>query len=440
MKAKMMSKVLVPSVLGLFLAGDAFAAGFQLNEQNARATGRASAVVATIDDASAIWHNPAGLTRTRGTEFMAGLSLIVVDNGYTGPGLPSTNPNFPNDVDEQLSRGPSPVPHVYVSRQLSERAWVGLGFYPSYGSGNDWEDPNNWVGRTQIEQIALRTFFFTPTVALKVTDWLSVGVGLQLVPASVKLEQTLGDDVGNVLFPRVTPDGQDGRLEVYGDAFGVGATAGLTVELLEHLRLGFTYRSSVDLSFEGEADFDLPPNVPAEVRANFPDQTGNAELTVPHTFLWGVGWEMEDWVIDASVQLTLWDSYDELRLNFDTGRPRPFNASPRNWEVVPMLRLGGEYRLDQWAFRTGVAYDATPAPLETVEPGLPDGNRFNIAGGVGYDFGPVRFDLAYMAVILAGRDLDETDDDGELINVFPLRGEYTGGVQHVIAATLGVRI
>lgn len=435
-----MSKFLLPSLLGAFVAGDAFAAGFQLNEQNARATGRASAVVATIDDPSAIWHNPAGLTRTKGTEFMAGLTLIVVDNGYEGTGLlPPSAPNA-QTFDEQLSRGPTPVPHVYASRQLSERAWVGLGFYPSYGSGNDWEDPNNWVGRTQIEQIALRTFFFTPTVALKITDWISVAVGLQLVPASVKLEQTLGDASGNVLFPRVSPDGQDGRLEVYGDAFGVGATAGITVDLIEHLQLGFAYRSSVDLSFEGEADFDLPPNVPAEVRANFPDQTGNAELTVPHTFLWGVGWNTESWVVDASVQLTLWDSYEELRINFDTGRPTPFRSSPRNWEVVPMFRLGGEYRLDQLALRAGVAYDVSPAPLETVEPGLPDGNRINVAAGAGYDFGPIRFDLAYMAVFLESRDLNETNDQGEFINVFPLRGEYTGGVQHVIAATLGVQI
>jgi len=431
----MHAKTLALAMLGAVWASDALAAGFQLNEQNARATGRASAVVATIDDASAIWHNPAGLTRTEGTQFMGGLTLIVVDNGYNGPGLESTNPDFDSDDPNQqevLSRGPTPVPHFYASRQLSERAWVGLGFYPSYGSGNDWEDPNNWVGRTQIEQISLRTFFFTPTVALKITDWLSVAVGLQLVPASVKLEQTLGDADGEVLFPRTSPDGQDGRLEVYGDAFGVGATAGLTVDLIDHLRLGFAYRSSVDLSFEGEADFDLPSNVPTEVRANFPDQTGTAELTVPHTFLWGVGWEMDTWVIDASVQLTLWDSFEELRINFDTGRPTPFTAEPRNWEVVPMFRLGGEWRpLERWAFRAGVAYDVSPAPDETVEPGLPDGNRVNIAGGAGYDFGPVRLDLAYMAVILESRDL--TDE-----SVFPLRGEFTGGVQSVIAATVGV--
>src|SRR5688500_5232606 len=55
------------------VAQDASAAGFQINEHAAPATGRASSVTATIDDPSAIFHNAAGLTNTEGTEFMAGV-------------------------------------------------------------------------------------------------------------------------------------------------------------------------------------------------------------------------------------------------------------------------------------------------------------------------------------------------------------------------------
>ena len=65
--------------LGLVVAspGAVRGAGFQINEHSARATGMASSVVATVGDPSAIFHNPAGLTRIEGTEFQAGLNLIV---------------------------------------------------------------------------------------------------------------------------------------------------------------------------------------------------------------------------------------------------------------------------------------------------------------------------------------------------------------------------
>ncbi|HJL41777.1 MAG TPA: outer membrane protein transport protein [Myxococcales bacterium LLY-WYZ-16_1] len=411
----------------------AHSAGFQLNEQSAPATGRVSAVTATIKDPSAIWHNPAGITHAQGTEFLAGVSIIVPDNAYEGPGFPSTNPGGGIVTADLNSSPPSFIPHVYAVQALSDRAYVGLGFYPSYGLGSSWEDQTNWPGRTQIEEIELRTFFFTPTVGLKLHENFRVAVGLQLVPATVFLAQTLGDDNGEVLFPRTSPETNDGRLELSGSAFGVGATLGIQATFIEHLKLGFTYRSAVDFSFDGQADFQLPSNVPSTIAGNFPDQEGSAELTVPHSFNLGVGWEMETWTVEAVAQLTLWDSFQELAIDFATGRPTPRLAEPRNWEVVPFFKLGGEYRLKAWSFRAGVGYDVTPSPDSTVEPGLADGNRFLVSGGVGYDFGPIQAHLAYMALFLEGREL--TDE-----SVFPLRGEFTGGVIHLPALSVGVKI
>jgi long-chain fatty acid transport protein len=434
-------------------AESARGAGFQINEQSARSTGRGNAVIATTDDPSAIWHNPAGLANVKGTAFEAGVTLIRPDNNYEGPGLISTNPNFPNDPAEEqtLNSSPAFVPHVYGSYALSEMAVVGLGFYPSYGLGTEWQNATRWVGRTQAEFTELRTFFFTPTVALKPVEWLNVAVGLQLVPATLVLEQTLGvtdpDDpgFGQVLLPASNPDELDGRFKLAASAFGVGATAGVQVKATENLRVGFVYRSAVNLDFDGDVDFSLPSNVPSVTAQNFPDGPGNGSVTVPHTFGLGVGWATETWTLEADTQLTLWDSFEELRINFDSGRPSDFTAEVRDWDVVPMFRLGGEVRLGDFAGRLGLVYDLSPIPDETIEPGLPDGDRFNIAAGAGYTFGAFSIDLSYLAVILSERNIPE--EEAEPFNTieegrtaFSLPGRFTGGVQHLIAASLRVRI
>lgn len=427
--------------LGVLLVGtQAHAAGFQINEQSALNTGRASSVTATVKDPSAIWHNPAGLTHTKGTEFQVGLNLIRAHGRYTGPASPATNPDYPNNVTEDIDYTFKYVPNVYASRQLSEKAYVGLGFYLPYGSGILWQNADEYVGRTVVQELELRTYFITPAIALKLSDMVSVAVGVSLVPATAYLKRTLGaTDNGQVLFPRSRYE-QEGTVEVSGSAFGVGANAGVQISLIEHLKIGLAFRSAIDLSFSGDANFDLPTDAPAEIRANFPDGEGTLDVTLPHTFLFGIGWDQGPLTIEASTQVTMWNSYDELRLNFASGLPTPSSASPRDWKVVPLFRLGAQYIfLDKIAARAGVGYDMSPVPDSTVDFTLPDNDRIYFTLGAGYDFGFMQADVGYMGLFLADRTLE----NGVNIN-FPLgeqnQGTYEGGMAHVLSFSLSTRI
>jgi long-chain fatty acid transport protein len=415
-------------------ASTAGAAGFQINEHNAAATGRASAVVATIDDASAIWHNPAGLANIEGTEVQVGASFIRPRGEYVGPGLASTNPNFPNEVTAGAVSRIVPVPNAYVSHALSKKAVVGVGFYAPYGLGIEWQNKDSWVGRTSIQELSLRSFFITPAIALKLSDAVNVAVAVSLVPATVYLQRTLGaTDNGQVLFPS-NVYGSEGTLEVSGSAFGVGASFGVQAKLIDHLRLGAVFRSAVDLGFSGNANFNIPSTATTEVRANFPDQTGRADLTLPHTLGFGVGWVDGALTLEAATQITFWTSYDELRLNFDAGRPAPSSASPRDWKTVPMFRLGAQYMLDKLALRAGLAYDLSPAPDDTVDPTLPDNDRLIGTLGAGYSFGPVRVDLAYMGIAVKERTIAAG------VNRNFAEGTYSGGIVNVLSTTVGVRL
>lgn len=415
----------------------AFGAGFQINEHGAAATGRASSVVATVKDPSAIWHNPAGLANAEGTQFMVGVTTILPEGKYTGVGLPSTNPGGEVTAYD-ASSAPAFVPNAYVSRALSSKAYVGFGFYLPYGLGLKWDDPDNFAGRTVAQELELRTFFMTPTIALKLSEMVSVAVGVSLVPATVYLKRTLGaTDNGQVLFPTSVYE-KEGTVEVAGSAFGVGANAGLQLTFLQNLKIGVAFRSAVDLSFSGDANFDLPADAPAEIRANFPDQTGSADITLPHTFLLGIGWQENDWVVELSGQLTLWGSYDELALMFDTERPTAVSSSPRNWTAVPLIRLGGEYRVslgDGMALplRLGAAYDMSPVPDETIDPTLPDADRIIGTAGLGFDMGVFYADFAYMFLYVLEREVTEP-------NLNFAAGKYGGAPVHLMSLSLGVRI
>ena len=47
-------------------------------------------------------------------------------------------------------------------------------------------------------------------------------------------------------------------MEVAGEAFGVGANAGLQLSFFDHLKVGVAFRSAVDLAFTGKANFEIP--------------------------------------------------------------------------------------------------------------------------------------------------------------------------------------
>jgi long-chain fatty acid transport protein len=269
-----------------------------------------------------------------------------------------------------------------------------------------------------------------------------VAVSVSLVPASVYLRRTLGaSDNGQVLFP-AAQYGSEATVQFSGSAFGVGANAGLLYTPIEHLKLGFSFRSAVGLDFSGKVHFNLPSSVPASIRAQFPDGAVTTQVTLPHVFSLGVGWVDGPLTVEADLNYTLWSSFDQLRIDFAQALPQASTASHYNYNNAPTLRLGGEYRFDFLAARLGVGYDWTPIPDATVDPTLPDSNRFLISAGVGTKWEMLSFDVSYLGVILTDRSIPSNN-----IN-FPIGapgapvtnvGTYAGGVTHVLVASVGAK-
>src|ERR1043165_5339377 len=73
--------------------------GIRLPDQDAFATARGEAFVATADNASAIYYNPAGISQLEGGNFRGGLYGIYVPVRYKSP----NGRSFENEKDLQAA-------------------------------------------------------------------------------------------------------------------------------------------------------------------------------------------------------------------------------------------------------------------------------------------------------------------------------------------------
>ena len=82
------------------------------------------------------------------------------------------------------------VPNGYTSYQLSPNLWMGLSINAPFGLSVS--TPDRWAGRNYSGDSLLKTYNATPSIAYRINDWISVGVGVQLQYAKAEFVSGLG--------------------------------------------------------------------------------------------------------------------------------------------------------------------------------------------------------------------------------------------------------
>jgi long-chain fatty acid transport protein len=382
-------------------SAQANAAGFAYFEQSAAASGRASAVIASPVDGSTGFFNAAGIADLSGLTITLGGTYTVPFGSYessAGTFDRVLRPTFP------------PYIHLYYSKQGSYG--FGLSFYNAFGNGMDW--PKNFPGTYLIDRIDLRTPTLSLGGAFRPNPMISIGASVNITSASAEL-------IRAVPIAPFAP----GQVFLGADkAYGFGVSAGLLINPRKDFRIGFSYRSLMNLAFTGKADFEFSSSVPAAIRAGLPsDQTGSLDLKLPHIIGAGIAWDInQDLTIEFDFYQYFWSAFEELRLKFGPptggGNPVPGNCtpagaaagvshvcSPRNWQDSPQFRLGVDWRATpKLNLRAGFIFDPAPVPSASVDPILPDAHRYDVAFGIGYQFAKwFRLDFSYLLVYFAER-------------------------------------
>jgi len=372
-----------------------YAGGFQTGVQNARAMGMGSAFVGMASDASAIYFNPAGLSNVKGLNILAGTTLIMPTLDFTGP-TPLTTKTT------SVERTFTPI-NFYAAYGMGNGFAFGVGVNNPYGLGTEW--PATWIGKSLGVKTELRTFYITPTVSYQLSDKFSIGAGFSYILSDVLFNQARDIDLrplGLVLAPNVGIN-----LEGDGDA-AYTFVVGLLFKASEDVSFGVSYRHSAKINFNGDLTFQ---NLPTALSSLFPQGKGKASLTMPSDLRAGVSFNAtKDLTFNVDFMYVGWDSYKELAVDFEknssvtlpNGVKIPIWSdiqSPKNWENSIGIKVGGEYRMDQWAFRAGYVFDGSPIPTTYMDPTLPGSDRHEFTLGLGFQVTPsVRFDAAYQYI------------------------------------------
>lgn len=390
------------SALASLLATPAIAGGFYVQEQSSIEAGRAySGEAAAADSGATIFFNPAGMTELEGINIEAGGQLLFVTarqenagSSRTYPGAPGTFPVTGSDGGNPFAQ-PIPIPSFYASAQVSDRVWVGLGVNSPFGVASGYDD--DFFGRFDAVQADLLTFNVQPSVAVKLTDNLSVGGGIDI--------QYIDTTLVNAL-PNLSPTAGDGRFQIDGDDISLGFNVGAILKA-GPLRFGAHYRSQVEHLLEGPLEIS---GLAGPLAAQNGTYDATTPITMPDITTLSVAIDPGGkWRGYASARHYDWSDFD--RIDFITAE-LPTTSSPQNYTDSMSIAAGGEYDFsERLTLRAGSMWDESPVGDIFRSTRVPDGDRIWASAGATYRLsGHMAVNLAYSHVFVASEPVNRVSN------------------------------
>lgn len=344
------------------------------------------AFVATADNPSAIYYNPAGLTQLQGMNLRSGIYAIDLEATYK----PTTGPNAGRSFDNQDRL--HAIPQFYATYTPDESpVSLGLGVFAPFGLSQKW--PQNTGFRTVATEGSLNYYTANPVVALKLAPTFSIAGGLTLNYASLDLQQGL-----------VWPTQPFDNFQFEGSGWAVGYNFGVLWQPHEKLSLGATFRSGTTFDLKGHTAFynttAFPPGlgvVPA-----FPEQRVDASVgdPIPLKTIVGISYRpTPQWNFEFDADYTDWRAQDSLTIKQARGTPGllPQNIPvPLHWTSSFYYEFGAtRYFESGWLVSAGYIFNENSIPDAHYSPLVTDLDRHFFSAGVGFRGKRFDFDVAY---------------------------------------------
>lgn len=461
------------------LSSQVLASGYHFGSQSISSQGTAHANGAEANDPTTIFYNPAGLVRLDGTQVSAGVTLVIPNSSYSDQGS-VTYAQRPTGGGNGGTFAPSVVaaPSFYLASQVNEKVNVGLGVFVPFGAKLDYG--SSWAGRYALNKIELETININPSLALKLNERHSLGLGIsaQYMKASLKksvdvktgalglfqmakdaaqkgdtrLLGYLGQQYGYSIPQMTSPQLQaqmlqrinslgDGSAQVNANDWGLGFNVGYLYQPNDATRLGIAYRASISQKLNGDATWDysgVGDPVLARIsrygllgKPGHDNSNASVDVTTPESLSANIFHQLNSKV--ALMGDITWTRHSRLKsidIKFDGTREGDLVVQ-QYWNNTYKISLGANYQYnDKWMMRAGVAYDQAPVPSDTWRhPALPDSNRTSLSVGANYKVDKKQsLDFAYSYVFFANANVNYQD------SCYPGKMNCTGNGERTVGS------
>ncbi len=432
--------------------GGAVAGGFYVPEIGPRASAMGGAMAAQSADASAIFHNPAGLAGQPGTQVQLSLDLFMPQISFFR--RPVVDPNSPTgqelrfgEVDNQSSV--LPVPFAGIASDLgTDDAAAGIAVYAPFGAALDY--PADGAQRQVVTAIDLRAIYISAAGAYRLSKRFRVGASLNYIVSTLSLAQRNAIPYVNgdpEVFPDPDPTLEGDTLLEGHDSRSFSATLGaLYSDPGGTFDVGVSVLTPTTLSFKGRADIRNAAITPLmDDQGNVVQEGGqrqdNISTEIPLPLIVRLGTVVRPTsraMVAFDLNYQRWSTFNALVIDFENEPellPTPgvylYDVTvEQDWHDTFTVRLGGEYRAlaDQPLFvRAGLLYDQSPIDDNRFALLAPDSDKVGVGGGASYSFTAgqtdVQLEMAFQHVFFRERNV--VDSEQTILNK-PAASFYDG--------------
>ncbi|MDP8256576.1 MAG: outer membrane protein transport protein [Candidatus Alcyoniella australis] len=368
------------------------ASGFYQPDIGAKAVGRGAAMAVRADDLTCIWHNPAGLTKIKGTNLYVSSKFDMYKIWYQrepyGEFVTNRNP-----LD--------PIPFGALSTDFHLKHWTfAFGAYgpPGVTARYPEESLGGVSGTVETTTVAI---YYTLAAGWQPLSWLRLGACGQLVSFgkndhySVSL---LGDKLPayNVIANFVAKDD-----------WNPGYMAGILIQPLPWLEFGGSYLPDYNLVLSGFIEAELPEPYASFVGMDVYKDDISVEITFPQQVRFGVRFiPLPKWDLEFDAVWIEWSKVEGYPVDLDKEELLADFFMPCYWKDTWSLRTGTQYDYSKnFSMRCGYFFDQGAVPEETTGLGGPDTDKHGACGGFTINYWGFSLDFAYAHLFMAEREV-----------------------------------
>lgn len=427
----------------------AFAGGFEVPDQGARAVGRGGAYAVGAADLTALHYNPGKLAPLAGTRVLYSHNLVFQDTSFQRATLSDAwGADAGTSFDPVHDKAKLWAGNGFgvVGSNFGLKNWMfALGVYgPSAIGKHDY--PNYGPQSFLLTKMDVMVVYYSLAAAWQIPKKFGVGVTLQYVDMPTMRYALVADSTP---VPTIDPIPDESGTQLItdlnmADRVGFTALVGLWYRPHSRVELGVGGRVvPVDMNAKGGVSTDkstlVSDDMTAQMRFQLPAQLRGG-IRYIHPLKKSDTGEDEGERFDLEVDVTWenWSQIDAFRLQFDgtiNGQPIADLTIPKKWRDTVSVRVGGDVNLlnNHLTLRAGGLYETGASHPDFAHLDFPSFNRGGISAGVTGSIRGVALTVGFMHLFVQQQETTELAAKGFQLRPLAVCPDRCGGLSGVPA-------